>query len=1306
MENSEIPTPLKSPKTKYHRPELSSTSSNLVSAPALDLLKSGSSSSLLDSAVHSFHHTTSPNNTTTTENQQRLSASDSDNANTMSTATTTTPSDNAHLDRRLLDRHSRAIGTFGLETMAKLLSLRVVIAGVNGAAIEAAKNLALAGIKSITLVDSTPATVQDLGVNFCFNEAKLAAAKASGKAADATRAALSAPLIAELNETVKVTVEPELTESLVASANVLLITNAYSGFSQSLVERWSAFCRTATTPAHRVSFMLLVNCGPMGSLFVDHGDHFVVRDADGRPPMQKLVMAVTDEVDKKGRAFTRVRYETPAGAPVGSFHDYTKVKFTEVEGLVHTASGKPIADCGEFDAMTSPADNGQTIRIYPSLTEQGFTPYVSGGFLIEPKQRVEVPFLPFAAAQKNADGLIGGRNFMESQSNDVQLFVTALLQYLNTTNGTFPALYDAAAADAIVGIAKDINAANEKALESWTDPNAANAADEEYDEEKPFVMPAQSPKPLHHYSPNYGLIRNAAALASAELQPFANFWGAVAAQECVKVTGKYMPVKQFLNMHVGSVLKTDTDYATLASDSDHAPTNTRYDHLIAFFGRAFHQRLADLQLFMVGCGALGCEDMKNFALNGICCGEKGHLTVTDNDRIEVSNLSRQFLFREDNVGQPKSVAARARALTINSALKATAKQDFVGEATYHNFPDTFWLGLDAVVNALDNMQARLYVDSQCVLFNKILVEAGTTGTSGNVDIIVPGVTTSYSDGGAADETGGVPMCTLRNFPHIIDHCIEWARAQFEDLFKFPIQQLQQLTDDVDAFLAHSQREIAAAANEGAKRSLLERQIKQMKQMHETLAVVKADVTMADCVSLAWRHMHTLFRDNIQNLILSFPADTKKKNGEPFWSGHRRFPTAIEATAEAMEANPEILNFMIAATNLFATMFGLHGVKHESQFNDPNHRWKRDYRTTDFIKSLISAAGLKPPAFVRSAVSDLDEDSSGAASKEGGEAEVSIADLEAELAQWRTTVVGDAAAAKSKCALVAPIDFEKDDDDNFHIDFITATANLRAINYHITPADAMKAKLIAGKIIPAIATTTAAVTGLSLIEFFKALQGKPLDDLFNGNIDIGSNTFSFFTTDPPKQTKTRLEKTFMPMEDRDYVKKVIAVPEGFNKYATLKFDVTKDLTVSQFGDLLVEKISELNAADVEKINSELIPACEKRLAEAKSDSAKARQQEELERLQGINEAREFEIDGLSFGTGLLWNGLPKHANASRPLLDVIEQQMVAQNGGKPLDRPFCADRKFIVLKDMNISCDDPAEVDDMEVVIPNVVLTIV
>jgi len=168
----------------------------------------------------------------------------------------------------------------------------------------------------------------------------------------------------------------------------------------------------------------------------------------------------------------------------------------------------------------------------------------------------------------------------------------------------------------------------------------------------------------------------------------------------------------------------------------------------------------------------------------------------------------------------------------------------------------------------------------------------------------------------------------------------------------------------------------------------------------------------------------------------------------------------------------------------------------------------------------------------------------------------------------------------------PVEFEKDDDTNFHMDFITATSNLRARNYSIEEADRHKSKFIAGKITPAIATTTAMVTGLACLELFKVLQNKPIEQLKNGFVNLALPFLAFSEPIAPAKQKYKetefsvwdslvIEGDFTIREFMDHVQKkiklevdsIVLPTTGMSLYMSMLSKKTRDERINM-------KISEL------------------------------------------------------------------------------------------------------------------------------------
>lgn len=201
---------------------------------------------------------------------------------------------------------------------------------------------------------------------------------------------------------------------------------------------------------------------------------------------------------------------------------------------------------------------------------------------------------------------------------------------------------------------------------------------------------------------NEEVLKNAISFAGCSISPMAAFFGGVIAQEIVKKTGKYTPLRQWLHHDIFEGLPREA--------VNREVTGSRYDDQIRIYGNDVQEKLLKSKLFMIGAGALGCELIKAFAVMGVGCSPDGKVYCTDNDNIEVSNLNRQFLFRANNVGHAKSETACEIAKWMNPNLNVTAYQKFVSPDTEDFFNDNFWESLNFTVNAVDNMKARHYVD--------------------------------------------------------------------------------------------------------------------------------------------------------------------------------------------------------------------------------------------------------------------------------------------------------------------------------------------------------------------------------------------------------------------------------------------------------------------------------------------------------------------------------------------------------------------------------------------------------------------
>ena len=541
------------------------------------------------------------------------------------------------------------------------------------------------------------------------------------------------------------------------------------------------------------------------------------------------------------------------------------------------------------------------------------------------------------------------------------------------------------------------------------------------------------------------LIKNLIKFSKAQHPSLCSFFGGFVAQEAIKYTGLYTPLNQWFWLDI-----YDETIINLPN-ADRNLKNCRYDDLISIYGNELIEKLHSSNMFLIGAGAIGCEYLKILALMGVATEDNCKVIVTDNDCIENSNLNRQFLFRKEHIGKSKSLIACQEVKKINSEFNCENYQIEVREENENIFDENFFKKQDFVLIAVDNVKARTYINNQCTLHSIKLVECGTLGEQASSQLIIPFISDEYK---GTEKNTNFGVCTIRNLPSLIEHCIEWSRAKFSEYFDKYIKNLKNFLENPEEFFT---------ANEG------ESYYEILLYLKEYLKIYKSK-SYDDCLIFAKKMFILNFNVIIEETLTLNPPDKKLKDGSKFWKGSNRLPHVLN-----YDSDDNHYYYLEYFSYLLADSFGI-------PFNTDKN-YKIEFSKLINLSSheeLFNIIKLKNGENYNKEILNK------------------IEIIKNDLLEMREEILLINNSKKIHIQI-----FEKDHDENHQVDFLYFSSNLRATNFKIDTCSRDKVKFVSGNIVPSIPTTTASIVGYISSQIFTLLQTTELKYLRQINIDLST-----------------------------------------------------------------------------------------------------------------------------------------------------------------------------------------------------------
>ena len=266
---------------------------------------------------------------------------------------------------------------------------------------------------------------------------------------------------------------------------------------------------------------------------------------------------------------------------------------------------------------------------------------------------------------------------------------------------------------------------------------------------------------------------------------------------------------------------------------------------------------------------------------------------------------------------------------------------------------------------------------------------------------------------------------------------------------------------------------------------------------------KAPKTFEDCLLLAREKFNKVFVNNIKQLMYSYPIDKKDKNGKLFWSLPKRPPVIDE-----FDINDELcVDFIAAYACLMANMFGVK-IPYEHP-RDKAAKKEMCAKVKDAKVEAFTPSELKAKQIESEVEKDDKKEEEKSLEKEINTSKTED-NVELLIIELKDLLV------KHKEMKLTSTEFEKDNDANYHIDIIYSMSALRCRNYKLEPMDWMKVKIKAGRIIPALATTTASIAGLQAMELVKIAKNSDIANYRNSFLNLAIPFFQSAEPGPCKK----------------------------------------------------------------------------------------------------------------------------------------------------------------------------------------------